>query len=101
MACPLLMETCIHAVDTITYIQYVCMSLWGRIAMAPIPAFDSAVIIILSVLLPAACWLAVHRSAPPKDRVLVSSITATLLACWTLAAFSLCIAGAFHPGAPK
>ena len=69
--------------------------------MAPIPAFDSAVIIILSVLLPAACWLAVHRSAPPKDRVLVSSITATLLACWTLAAFSLCVAGAFHPGAPK
>jgi hypothetical protein len=70
-------------------------------AMASIPAFDSAVIIILSVLLPAACWLGVDRSASSKDRALVSSLTAVLLACWTFAAFSLCIAGAFHPGAPK
>ena len=69
--------------------------------MAPIPVFGSAVIIILSVLLPAACWLGVDRSASSKDRALVSSVTAVLLACWALAAFSLCIAGALHPGAPK
>src|SRR5262245_32360843 len=69
--------------------------------MAPIPMFDSVVIIILSVLLPAACWLGVYRSASSKDRILVSLVTAALLACWALAAFSLCIAGAFHPGAPK
>src|SRR5262245_33888193 len=69
--------------------------------MAPIPAFDSAVIIILSALLPAACWLGVDRSSLAKDRALVSSVTAVVLALWALAAFSLCIAGAFHPGAPK
>jgi len=69
--------------------------------MASIPVFDAAVIIILSVLLPAACWLGVHRFASPKDRVLVSSVMAAVLACWALAAFSLCIAGAFQPSAPK
>ena len=69
--------------------------------MTPIPAFDSAVIMILSVLLPAACWLGVDRSAQPKDRALVSSVTAMVLALWALAAFSLCIAGAFHTDAPK
>ncbi len=69
--------------------------------MAPIPALDFAIIIVLSVLLPAVCWLGIHRSAAPNDRALASSIVAVLLICWTLAAFSLCIAGAFHPGAPK
>jgi hypothetical protein len=69
--------------------------------VAPIPVLDSAVIIILSVLLPAACWLGVHKSALPKERPLVSSTTALVLGCWALAAFSLCIAGAFHPGAAK
>src|SRR5215470_8337588 len=48
-------------------------------AMIPIPVFDSAIIIILSVLLPAACWLGVDRSAQPKDRALVSSVTAVVL----------------------
>jgi hypothetical protein len=69
--------------------------------VAPIPAFDSAVIILLSVLLPAACWLGIDRSAAPNDRGLVSSMTAVLLACWTLTAFILCIAGAFEPTALK
>ena len=69
--------------------------------MAPITVFDSAVIIVLSVLLPAACWLGVHSSASPKDRVLASSITAAFLTSWTMAAFSLCIAGAFDPSAWK
>src|SRR5262245_40770482 len=69
--------------------------------MAPIPAFDSTVIILLSILLPAACWLGIDRSAAPNDRALVSSTTAVLLACWVVAAFTLCIAGAFQPGAPK
>jgi hypothetical protein len=69
--------------------------------MAPISAFDSALIILLSVLLPAACWLGIHRFAAPNDRALASSTTAVLLACWVVTAFTLCIAGAFQPGAPK
>ena len=69
--------------------------------MAPIPAFDSALIILLSVLLPAAVWLGIDRCAATRDRALVSSITAVLLACWVVAALSLCIAGAFEPSAPK
>jgi hypothetical protein len=32
---------------------------------------------------------------------LVSAITAVVLACWVLAAFSLSVGGAFHPDAPK
>jgi hypothetical protein len=69
--------------------------------MAPIPVLDAAIIIVVSVLLPAACWLGIDRSATAKDRALVSAVTAVLLACWALAAFSLCMAGAFHPDAPK
>src|SRR5262245_30959286 len=72
-----------------------------RSVMAPIPAIDSAVIILLSVLLPAVCWLGVDRSATVKDRALVSSVTAVVLGCWALAAFSLCIAGVFTPEAAK
>jgi hypothetical protein len=69
--------------------------------MAPIPALDSAIIIILAVLLPAACWLGIDRCAAPEDRARASSVTAVLLACWAVAAISLCIAGAFQAGAPK
>jgi hypothetical protein len=69
--------------------------------MAPIPAFDAAIIILLSALLPAACWLGVTWCAPASDKHLVSSVTGLVLAIWVLAAFSLCIAGAFHPDAPK
>ena len=69
--------------------------------MAPIPAFDSAIIIMLSVLLPAVCWLGIHKAGSPNDRSLVSSISAVLLTCWVLAALTLCLAGAFAPSAPK
>jgi hypothetical protein len=69
--------------------------------MAPIPAFYSAIIILLSVLLPAACWLGINRYASFADRRTVSPTTAILLALWVLAAFTLCIVGAFHPGAAK
>lgn len=69
--------------------------------MTAIPAYDSAIIILFSVLLPAACWLGVHAAALPGDRRLVSSATALFLGVWALAALTLCIAGAFHPGAAK
>lgn len=69
--------------------------------MAPIPAYDSAIIILFSVLLPAACWLGVHAAALPGDRRLVSGTTALLLGAWAFAALALCIAGAFHPSAAK
>src|SRR5262245_48042522 len=69
--------------------------------MAPISALDSAIIILLSILLPAVCWLGIHRSAGTKDRALVSSVTAFVLAAWVVVAFTLCIAGAFTPAASK
>jgi hypothetical protein len=69
--------------------------------MASIAPVAAALIIVLSVLLPAACWLGITKAAAPKDRVLVGAITAGVLACWVLGAFSLCFAGAFHPNAPK
>src|SRR5262249_9876953 len=82
------------------YIHTVCMYLL-EVTMAPIPALDSAIIILLSVLLPASCWLGIHRSAGAKDRALVSSVTAFVLAAWAVAAFTLCLAGAFTSAAPK
>jgi hypothetical protein len=69
--------------------------------MAPIPAYDSAIIILFSVLLPAACWLGAQAAALPGDRRLVSSATALFLGAWAFAALALCIAGAFHPSAAK
>ncbi len=69
--------------------------------MAPIPAYDSAVIILFCVLVPAACWLGVHAVATPNDRRLVSTTTACIFGLWVFAALALCIAGAFHPSAPK
>src|SRR3974390_3233456 len=74
---------------------------FGRIFMAPISAFAAAIIIVLSVLLPAAIWLGVDRYAGAKDRPLVSPITAALLVCWTFAAIGLCISGTFQASAPK
>src|SRR5262249_25230321 len=72
-----------------------------RTAVAPIPPLDSAIIVVLSVLLPFGCWLAIDRCAAPRDRPLVSSVTAIVLASWAVAGFALCIAGVFHPSAPK
>ena len=53
--------------------------------MTTIPAYDSAIIILFSVLLPAACWLGVQAAALPGDRRLVSSATALFLGVWTFA----------------
>src|SRR5262249_52653235 len=39
--------------------------------------------------------------ATAKDRALVGGVVAAVLAGWALAAFGLCIAGAFHPAAAK
>ncbi len=69
--------------------------------MAQIPAYDSAIVILFSVLLPAACWLGVHMAAPAGDRRLASGTTALLMGMWTFAAIAICIGGIIQPGAAK
>jgi hypothetical protein len=69
--------------------------------VAPILAYDSAIIVLLCLLVPAACWLGVRTAAAPNDRRWVSATTACVLGAWAFAALALCLAGAFHPSAAK